>query len=268
MHLSVIIPSWKDPYLHKSVQSILDNFETDFEIIPVIDGYELAEPLPNDSRVKPIFHKKNKGMREAINTGVANASGKYLMRTDEHCLFPKGMDRVVLDEMQDNWIMVPERRFLDPTQWKVMDKKPIQFEKLIVSGNHNKFAAVPWDARDKALLNVPVASTMAMQGSLWFMPRAWWNHVIGRLETDGYGPLYQDSTEMQMKTWQAGGDLVLTKRTWYAHKHRDFSRTHNHSNREARKSWDHSLAVWGDYYWNHVRPKWKAQPFSISPMTA
>jgi len=37
--LSVIIPSYKDPLLFKTIQSILDNFTGNFDIIPVLDGY-------------------------------------------------------------------------------------------------------------------------------------------------------------------------------------------------------------------------------------
>lgn len=265
--LSVVIPSWKDPFLHKTIQSILDNFTTNFEIIPVIDGYQLETPLVNDDRVRPVFLEKNGGMRNAINVGVANARGEYIMRTDEHCMMGPKMDEIVLSDMRDNWIMQPERYFLDPEDWKVMDLPPVQFERLIISSNHNKFSALPWKERDEKLKDVPVAPTMGMQGSLWFMKRDWWKRVIGSLQEQGYGKLYQDSTEMVMKTWQAGGELMLTKKTWFAHKHRNFKRTHHYSNQKARDSWDYARETWEEYYHNVVQPRWQTRQSSTSDMT-
>jgi hypothetical protein len=87
------------------------------------------------------------------------------------------------------------------------------------------------------------------------MKRSWWDAVIGALQTEGYGPLYQDSHEMVFKTWKAGGRLMVNKNTWYAHKHRKFSRTHNYGTAEAAPGWKYSLDVWGDYY-KEIRKKW------------
>ena len=95
MKLSIIIPSYKDPLLNNTMQSILDNFETDYEIIPVIDGYDPPE-LVKHPRIKPIILKENGGMRNAINTGVEASTGKYLMRADEHIMFCKGYDKICL----------------------------------------------------------------------------------------------------------------------------------------------------------------------------
>jgi len=55
--VSVVIPSWKDKFLYPTIEGILENFESNFEIIPVIDGYALEKPLPKDPRVKPVIHR-------------------------------------------------------------------------------------------------------------------------------------------------------------------------------------------------------------------
>lgn len=254
--LSIIIPSWKDPYLHKTIGSIIDNFSTDYEIIPVIDGYELAQPLPDHPRVKPVILEKNVGMRGAINAGVRHANGKYLMRSDEHVMFAKDFDKTILSTIQDNWIVDAKRYFLDPEKWEVMDLAPVTMERLIISKNHNKFSGLVWREADD---DRPIKPKMAMQGSCWTMKHSWWDSVIGELQEDGYGKLYQDSTEMTMKTWRAGGELMSNQATWYAHKHRSFSRTHNYSNEMARQSWDYALATWRDYYEQELLPKWKQQ---------
>lgn len=266
MKLSVIIPSYKDPLLFKTVESLLTNSELkkeELEIILVMDGYWASNPLlddlKGDSRVKVLHLGKNRGMREAINAGVRISTGEYLLRTDEHCMFGPGYDRILTDKenIKDNWIVVPRRYFLDPKKWEVMDIPFIDYEKLIIGTDRIKFTAHPWVTRTKEREDKLVDETMAMQGSAWIMSRKHWDTVIGELQTEGYGPLYQDSTEMIFKTWQAGGKMMLNKKTWYAHKHRSFKRTHNINADESQKSFDYAMSVWKDYYTGVVRPLWK-----------
>ncbi len=259
MSLSIIIPSFKDPNLHKTINSILTNAQTDIEIIPVIDGYQL-DNISNDPRVKPVYLTQNVGMRTAINVGVEASKGDYIMRTDEHCMFADSFDKVVLETIQDNWIVVPRRYFLDPYKWEVMPKKGhIDYEKLIIKDTpeqgYKKFSAVKWKARDIERADTRVDETMAMQGSCWIMQRRRRDRDIGKLPVESYGNPYQDSIEMVFKTWQAGGKLMVNKNTWYAHKHRSFNRTHNHDPIVSRNSWEYALGKWEPYY-NEIRKQW------------
>ena len=95
--LSIVIPSYKDPLLHKTIDSLLENAEGEIEIIPVLDGYWPARPIKNDERVRVLHLGKNRGMRGAINAGIAISRGEHLMRTDEHCAFGKGYDRILTE---------------------------------------------------------------------------------------------------------------------------------------------------------------------------
>lgn len=264
MILSIVIPSYRDPLLFKTIQSLLDNSELssdELEIIAVWDGYyPSGELLIQDPRVRYVHLGRNRGMRGAINAGVDVARGEYLMRTDEHCSFGKGYDRILTGQMEDNWIVTPRRYFLDVVKWEVMDIPSVDFMKLRivrVSDTVRKFSGVEALGDDSQ----PIQESMAMQGSCWCMKRSWWDKVIGELETEGYGPLYQDSHEMVFKTWKAGGKLMVNKNTWHAHKHRDFPRTHNNGTKENPSNneacWTYSLKVWEDYFTNEILPKWK-----------
>jgi hypothetical protein len=177
------------------------------------------------------------------------------MRTDEHCHFAKGFDKSMTDVCRSNWIMTARRFFLDPYKWEVMDVPYVDYEKLTIQEG-KKFSGQRWKNRDRVRKKKMIDETMAMQGSCWVMPRKWWDDVIKELQTEGYGPLYQDSHEMVFKTWQAGGKLMLNKNTWFAHKHRSFSRTHNYGTTEAMPGWSYSLNLWKDYYENEIRGKW------------
>lgn len=259
MKLSVIIPSYKDPLLNKTINSILENFEEEFEIIAVLDGYWSTEII-NDKRVKYVHLGRNRGMRGAINAGVNVAKGEYIMRTDEHCMFCKGFDKIILASIQDNWIVTPRRYFLDPVKWEVMDMPYIDYEKLVIQEG-KKFSGQRWDERTKQRTALLIDETMAMQGSCWIMSKKWWDKVIKELQVEGYGPLYQDSHEMIFKTWKAGGKMMLNKKAWFAHKHRSFSRTHNNGTKENPSNneacWKYSLDLWKDYYNNEIKPLWE-----------
>ncbi len=258
--LSVIIPSFKDPLLQKTIDSLLQNAEGEIEIIAVLDGYwpnpALLFSEEDNKKVKQLHLGKNRGMREAINAGVKASTGDFIMRTDEHCMFDKGFDRKLTERFKDDWIVYPKRFYLDPEKWEVMDKEPNVYNKLIIDQDRHKFAGVDWPSREKERANKMIDESMAMQGSCWIMKRTWWDTVIKELQTEGYGPLYGDSHEMVFKTWQAGGRLMVNKATWYAHKHRDFNRTHNYSSKDAQPGWDYSIGLWKDYYLNTVCPKW------------
>lgn len=264
MKLSVIIPSYKDPLLNKTIDDLLNASELgdDLEVIAVLDGY--WQEVVGDDRVRIVHLGRNRGMRGAINAGVDVSRGEYLMRTDEHAAFAKGFDKVLTEQTEDNWIVTPRRYCLDVVKWEVMDIPFIDYMKLRIVNVGNgvqKFSGVDWQERTKERLDVPIDETMAMQGSCWCMKRTWWDKVVGQLQTEGYGPHYQDSHEMVFKTWKAGGKLMVNKNTWHAHKHRDFPRTHNEgtkenpTNREA--GWKYSLDTWRDYFEKEILPKWK-----------
>jgi glycosyltransferase involved in cell wall biosynthesis len=261
MKLSVIIPSYKDPLLQKTIDSLLDNSKlgSDLEVVAVLDGYWPTTPLRDDDRLVVVHLGRNRGMRGAINAGVLVSRGEYIMRTDEHATFGEGYDVILTSQIEDNWIVTPRRYFLDVVKWEVMDIPPVDFMKLKivnVAEGVRKFSGVESRGDD----NQPIQESMAMQGSCWCMKRSWWDKVIGELQTEGYGPHYQDSHEMVFKTWKAGGKLMINKNTWHAHKHRDFPRTHNNGTPENPSNnfacWKYSLEVWEDYFEKEIRPKW------------
>lgn len=256
--VSVIIPSYKDPYLLKTIQSLLNGAVGDIEIIPVLDGY-WPEEVCSDKRVKYLHLGCNRGMRRAINAGVSAANGEYIMRSDEHCAFAEGWDREMVAACAENAIVTPRRYFLDPVKWEIMNLPHWDYERLEIRDNV-KFEGRRWKQREYARRDVEVDETMAMQGSCWMMRRKWWDNVIQELDHEHYGPHIQDSHEMVFKTWKAGGKLLVTKKTWFAHKHVSFPRTHNQGTAEnpARcdEGYAYALKTWGPYYKEVIRPKW------------
>lgn len=248
--LSVVLPSWKDKYNKNTVEDLLKNSELGdgLEIVVVQDGYYMpAEWIVQDPRVRYVHLGKNRGMRGAINAGVLVSRGEFLMRVDEHQMFGQGYDRKLTRDCKPNWIITARRYFLDPVKWEVMEKEGyVDYMKLKISGGKFTGVSRPGDDSQK------IQESQAMQGSMWVMPRKWWDEVIGELQTEGYGPLIQDSHEMVFKTWKAGGKLMVSKNTWHAHKHRSFARTHNNGTSENPANCDagyaYAIEVWKPYY--------------------
>jgi len=247
--------------LVRTIDSLLLNSELgdQLEIIAVLDGYWPTFELRGDPRVIYVHLGKNGGMRNAINTGVAVARGEFIMRLDEHCSFAKGYDRILTGQCKDNQIITATRYFLDVDKWEVMDIEPVICEKLVIQGG-KKFSGARWRSRDEKYKDQNIIESMAMQGSMWVTPRKWFNEVIGPMESEGYGPAYQDSHDAIFRTWKAGGKFMVTKDTWFAHKHRTFSRTHQEGTKEnpwiKEKSWAHGLKLWKDYYEKDIKPAW------------
>lgn len=132
MKLSVIIPSYKDPLLQKTIDSLLwrPGLGSNIEIIPVLDGYWPDPPLRDDPRVRVLHLGKNRGMRGAINAGVAISRGEYIMRMDEHQIVADGYGKILTTDCRDSWIMTPRRYFLDTEKWEIMDIPPVDYMKL------------------------------------------------------------------------------------------------------------------------------------------
>lgn len=264
MKLSVVIPFYKDPWVHPTIDSLLDNSELgdQLEIIVVLDGCWPEKLIKQDERVRIVHLGKNMGMREAINAGVRVAQGEFILRSDQHCMFGPGYDRILTEDCKPNWIMTAKRYFLDPVKWEVMEDEPVITEKLVIQ-NNQKFAGVRWRERDEKYKDRDLIESMAMQGSMWLMPRKWFMDVIYPLQTEGYGQMYQDSHEMIFKTWKAGGKLIVSKKTWFAHKHRKFVQHRSEGTTEVSskrgnnfEAGQYALTVWKDYYENDIRPRW------------
>jgi glycosyltransferase involved in cell wall biosynthesis len=261
MRLSVVIPAYKDKYVVPTIKDLLENSElgNQLEIIVVLDGFWPDFELPMDERVRYVHLGKNRGMRGAINAGVSVARGQFIMRVDQHCMFGKGYDRILTETCGSNWIVTSTRYYLDPVKWERMDLPPVNYEKLVIQED-KKFSGQKWKERDEERKDIMIDETMAMQGSMWLMPKLWWDTVIKNLQTEGYGQMYQDSHEMVFKTWKAGGKMMLNKNTWFAHKHRSFTEGRHEGTKDNSslrgESGLYALGLWKDYYINSIVPKW------------
>lgn len=96
MKYSVVIPLYnKEHYIEKTLQSVLRQTYTDYEVIVVDDGssdhsLEVAQHVKSN-KIK-IFSQENSGVSVARNTGIRHASGTYIAFLDAD------------DEWRDNYL--------------------------------------------------------------------------------------------------------------------------------------------------------------------
>lgn len=206
--LSCIIPSYKDPYLAPTVAGLLASAGGQVEVIVVLDGYWTDTGISDDPRVRIVHLGKNVGMRGAINAGARIAKGKYIMKSDAHCLFSKLFDARLIKYSGSDWISVPRLYDLDVKTWERNDRlREFQYiERGTLKGKWWPEYKVEGD----------IVDLMTMQGSCWFMERAYFEQ-IGGLDDINYGGMGREAQELSLKAWTTGGRVVLNRKVWYAH---------------------------------------------------
>lgn len=88
IRISIIIPVYNaEKYLSETLDSILNQTFTDFEVIAVNDGstdssLDILKLYKNKDKRIRIIDKKNSGVSDARNTGIKNATGEYVCFVD------------------------------------------------------------------------------------------------------------------------------------------------------------------------------------------
>lgn len=243
--ISVVIPSVDDPALQKTVDDLHQKSVNDLEIIVVFDG---KEPHPVEG-AKVAGSKEWKGMRWAVNEGMSLATGEYLIKTDDHCMFGEKFDEILLKDIKDNWVVHPRRLWLDPVKWELFDsgRLPADYERLLIS-QPEKIGGCRWDSRTAKRKHVMVDETMIFQGSFYMMHRKHWDW-LGGLQEEGYGHFAQEAAEICLKTWLGGGKVMVNKNTWYAHKHRSFGRLSRVTGKDMTEGNAYSRDYWLNNRW-------------------
>jgi len=101
MKVSIVMPTYNGArYLGSALESCLGQTWSDLELIVVIDGStdNTREIIArySDERLRVIEHETNKGLAEAINTGMAAGIGDLLTWTsDDNLYLPHAIEKMV-----------------------------------------------------------------------------------------------------------------------------------------------------------------------------
>lgn len=117
--VSVVIPTYGEPdYLGRCVESVLNQTYINIEIVVVDDNgigtpHQIATSTVveqyKDKNLKYVCHETNKNGAAARNTGVKNASGKYIAFLDDDDVFlPNKIERQVnlIESLSDEYAFV------------------------------------------------------------------------------------------------------------------------------------------------------------------
>ncbi len=106
--ISVVIPVYnREKHIKNCLEIITNQSYRNLEIIVVDDGStDNSVAIVNQfSNIKLIHHQKNKGLASARNTGIVNASGKYIHFMDD--------DDEINDTFYENLLKASERNNAD-----------------------------------------------------------------------------------------------------------------------------------------------------------
>jgi glycosyltransferase involved in cell wall biosynthesis len=219
--LSILIPARGERFLEQTVNDLLQKAAGEIEVIVNLDGYK-PETVTEDKHVTYLYQPTPIGMRAGINACAAAAKGKYLMKSDAHCMYESGYDLKLAAECDGDWIVIPRRYRLDAVTWDRRPGRFFDYHYLICPWSQQEFTMqnTHWSARDRERASVVLDDTMSFQGSCWFMHAEHFHKRIGGLETEHYWGWEQEPQEIGCKTWLSGGRVVVNKNVWYAHLHK------------------------------------------------
>jgi len=220
--LSIIIPSRNEEFLAKTVDDIYNKARGDFEIVVICD--ENWQELPPRPNLRVIQKVGKPGLRSAMNQAIAASKGEFIMKTDGHCMFGEGFDKILTADCNENWVVVPRRYSLnaDTNPWSIKKDRPIvDYEYFVfpfVKELHSVKTGGKWHQRAIDRKELLIDDEMAFQGSCWLTTRKHMNNIGGfDINTSTGDEFVLESEEMANKTWLSGGKCMVNKKTWYAH---------------------------------------------------
>lgn len=272
--LSIIIPSRDEKFLTPTIDDIFRNCRDEqTEVVAVLDSdkwpgdwKEVADRHP---RLHTIHNGSPKGMRYAINAGVASAisrGAKYVAKFDGHCSFSKGFDVALMADCDEDWVVVPRRGRLDPESWTATDthKPDIDYHYLSFPNDPNDFGGPGlngkvWIERAIQRKDILIDDEMSSQGSGWFMHASFFQR-LGLMDEASYGPFWNEFQEIGLCAWLSGGAVKVNKNCRYLHLHKGskHGRGYHLPERWLTQGRNHTMR----WPWNEAWDSRQTRPFS------
>ena len=242
-------------FLANTVEGLLKSIRGNTDILVGLDG-EWADPaIPDDPRVTVVFYGKSIGQRAITNQLCKLSKAKYVMKLDAHCVLDEGFDVKMMEDMQDDWTMIPTLYNLHAFDWKCKkcgnqwyqsptpnhcqkrkredsfevnpDCDGTEFERVILFKPRMNRRSYTyrfdktlhfqyWGALSTRENNQgDLIESMSAQGSCFMLTRKKYWEL--NICDEEHGSWGQQGTEVACKTWFSGGKLIVTKKTWYSH---------------------------------------------------
>lgn len=236
--LSILIPARNEIFLKNTVEDILKNMRGDTEIIVVLDGYWPEPPIEDHPKVTLVHLTESIGQRAAQNLAARISKSKYVMKCDAHCAFSEGFDVQMMDDMQDDWTMVPLMKNLHAFDWVCKNghrryqgpegpceecKEPTEMDVVWKAKKRPNSTAYrintelrfKYWGEYKKKQEGDLVETLGLPGSCFMATREKYWDI--ELCDESWGSWGQQGSEVALKTWLSGGKMIVNKKCWYAH---------------------------------------------------
>ena len=278
MKLSILIPARNEMFLAKTVENLLENIEDDTEIIVGLDGAWAEPGIPQHPRVTVVYFPESIGQRAMTNKLCKLSKAKYVMKLDAHCAVGKGFDRILLEDIKDDWTILPKMYNLHAFDWVckscgnrryqgksgkcekcggeeerdiVWKPKPspettsMKFDKNLKFGYWTEY---------KKHQKGDLVETMSILGACFMLSRKrYWELNIC---DESFGSWGQQGTEVACKTWLSGGKVIVDKRTWFAHMFRTQGGDFGFPYPQSGKQVEHARKLSRELF---LKGKWKSK---------
>jgi hypothetical protein len=166
-----------------------------------LDGAWSEPGLTDAPNLTIVYFPESIGQRAATNQAARLSQAKYVMKIDAHCVVDEGFDVKMMEDMQDNYTMIPTLYNLHAFDWVCIGNNPR-------SGNN--FERKEWFVSRKGCghriyqsptpKKCPACKTGNMERELIFLPR------LNRKSTH-----YRFDSTMHFKYWGSLGDLPQSR---------------------------------------------------------
>jgi len=155
--------------------------------------------------------------QRSINEAARIATGKFIMKLDAHCSVGQGFDRILMEDWQPGWTIVPRMYNLDIETWKPKERKRTDYM-YIGWNDKDELRALYYGGKEYWKWHkrkAEIDETMCCMGPGWFLSvEDFWKQ--GGCD-ENHGHWGQQGIEVSLKAWLSGGALMVDKRTWFAH---------------------------------------------------
>ena len=291
--LSILIPARNEMFLAKTVEDILNNMRGDTEVFVLLDGYNDAS-IVDHPKLTIVRYSEAIGQRAGTNVLAKLSKSKYLMKVDAHCAFDEGFDVKMMNEMHDDWTMVPVMRNLHAFDWVCQKCGHREYQGITPTtcpdcDNTTDFKReIMWIAKTNPLSTSycfdsephfqyfrefksrpegkgDITETMSLQGSCFMLTRDKYFEL--NVCDEDFGSWGSQGIEVAVKTWLSGGRVVVNHKTWYAHMFRtkggDFGFPYPISGRQTAYAKNYARELFFNNKWpKQIRPlSWLLEKF-------
>ncbi len=290
--LSILIPARNEMFTARTVRDIIEKKRGKTEILVGLDGQWSDPGVEDHEDVKILFVPEAIGQRAMTNRLAMLSKAKYVMKVDAHCAFDEGFDVKLMEDMQDDWTVVPTMKNLHAFDWVCPDghrryqgpsgpcqecgkettRDVIWYAKPSPNSTSYRFDRTlkfQYFGEYKAKQHGDLVESMSLQGSCFMLTRdKYWELNICDEEAGSWG---HQGSEVAIKTWLSGGRVIVNKKTWYAHMFRtqggDFGFPWPANEREIEKARAHFRNIFLEDKWPLAKHKlqWLVDKFAPVP---